>query len=380
MEVAFFEPWYGGSHRAFLDAWCGRSRHSITVYGLAARHWKWRQEASAWELSRRVVDMSPPDLIACSDFVDLPRLMGFLPASWASVPTFVYFHENQLTYRRTSEETNPGGLPEDFTHGFSNILTAVRAETLVFNSEFHRADFQRAADELLQRLPRPNPRSVFAERMARALVIPPLPELAKVPLGPGPPAGAPLRVVFPHRLEFDKDPCGFLRAVKEASSRCEIEVVLLGGELQQAAASIVDAAAAIAPLIVSSGRFERRDDYLAQLGSADIVASTAQHEFFGVAFAEAMAAGCTPLAPDRLNYPSLVAGTPKPAAALYGSPDDFVKQLLAHAQPARLEELRAQEHRKAIADSIGPFDAAKGALALDDAITQSCPSPREPHP
>ena len=40
LHVAFLEPWYGGSHRAFLDAWARRSRHRVTVHGLAPRHWK----------------------------------------------------------------------------------------------------------------------------------------------------------------------------------------------------------------------------------------------------------------------------------------------------------------------------------------------------
>lgn len=362
MEVAFFEPWYGGSHRAFLDAWCRHSRHTITVHGLAARNWKWRQEASAWELARGVADETPPDVIACSDFVDLPRLMGCLPSTWAATPTLIYFHENQLTYRQ-------GGMDEDFTHGFSNILSAVRADTVVFNSEFHRADFGRAAQELLQRLPRPNPRADLAERMDRALVVAPLPELAKVPLGPGAPTGAPLRIVFPHRLEADKDPCAFFAAVREASATTKLEVVLLGGDLNHASAPIREAAETVAPLIVHEGYCAQRDEYLQHLGEADVVVSTAHHEFFGVAFAEAMAAGCTPLAPHRLNYPALVVGTPDPSAALYGDQGSLVMRLVDHGKPARLPLLRSPEHRAVMARSVQGLGAQQGATALDAAIS-----------
>ena len=75
LDVVFFEPWYGGSHRTFADAWARRSRHRVDLATLAPRHWKWRQEASAWELAAKVASRDVPDLIACSDYVDLPRLI-----------------------------------------------------------------------------------------------------------------------------------------------------------------------------------------------------------------------------------------------------------------------------------------------------------------
>lgn len=370
MRVAFFEPWYGGSHRAFLDAWCRHSRHEIEVHGLKPRHWKWRQEASAWELARSIKAAPAPDLIACSDFVDLPRLMGYLPPAWAATPTLLYFHENQLTYRVGPDDDSRGSsgetaLPEDFTHGFSNILSAVRATTAVFNSEFHRTAFGSAATELLRRLPRPNPQSELTQRLDDAHVVPPLPQLGEVPLGSGAAQGAPLRLAFPHRLEADKDPCAFFHAVHEASAQAEIEVVLLGGDLERAASPIRQAARAIAPRIVHEGHCPDRADYLGFLGGADVVVSTAKHEFFGVAFTEAMAAGCTPLAPRRLNYPDLVARVPEPQGALYGPEESLAARLIALGNPSRLAEIRSMDRRAAIRQSVSGFGAEEGARALD---------------
>ena len=54
------------------------------------------------------------------------------------------------------------------------------------------------------------------------------------------------------------------------------------------------------------------------LAAADIVLSTALHEFQGLAVLEAIAAGCLPAVPDRLVYPELI-----PAGNCYPSyPDD----------------------------------------------------------
>jgi glycosyltransferase involved in cell wall biosynthesis len=46
--------------------------------------------------------------------------------------------------------------------------------------------------------------------------------------------------------------------------------------------------------------------YRQLLSSCNVVVSTAVQEFFGVSVVEAIAAGCRPVLPDRLSYPSLI--------------------------------------------------------------------------
>ena len=57
-----------------------------------------------------------------------------------------------------------------------------------------------------------------------------------------------------------------------------------------------------------AGRLPRAD-YVKTLRRADWVLSTARHEFYGIAVAEALLAGCLPWLPDRLSYPELVPAT-----------------------------------------------------------------------
>lgn len=365
LSIAFFEPWFGGSHRAFLEAWGARTRHRLAIHALAPRHWKWRQESSAWELAREVDAAAPPDVIACSGYVDLPRLHGFLPRSWADRPSLMYFHETQLTY--------PGGESErDLTHGFSNILSAVRADRVVFNSRFHLDEFRGAADQVLRRLPRPTPRAALSNALDAAEVVPPMPELAGVPVGPG--GEGPLRIAFPHRLEPDKDPVTFADALVRAASRgASFEVELLGGHTQKASSKITEALARLAPWLRNSEHIEDRARYLEVLGRCDLVASTARHEFFGVAFAEAMAAGCSPLAPGRLNYPALLADHDGGAAGTgtYLDLPDLTDRLVALASAPRL--LRGAPARGAARDAVMPFDAAPSSRELDRVVEGLAP-------
>jgi glycosyltransferase involved in cell wall biosynthesis len=75
------------------------------------------------------------------------------------------------------------------------------------------------------------------------------------------------------------------------------------------------------------------DEYHRWLSAADIVVSTAEHEFQGLAVMEAVISGCLPLAPDRLVYPELY-----PQQFLYeSSPADPAGE--AQAAVARLLEL-----------------------------------------
>ena len=47
VRILALEPYYGGSHKAFLDGWSAASRHEFTLLTLPAYKWKWRMRHSA---------------------------------------------------------------------------------------------------------------------------------------------------------------------------------------------------------------------------------------------------------------------------------------------------------------------------------------------
>lgn len=370
MRVLALEPWLGGSHERFLDRWRARSSHDVTVAGLPARHWRWRMGAGAWGLAEAVRGQARPDLLFASDYVDVPRLLGHLPADWRGLPVVLYFHENQLTYPAAPPaESSPTPFAGDVSPALTNILSAVAATRVVFNSGFHRADLLQAGDALLGRLPKPRPRAAFRAALEAADVIGPGIELAELPLGSGPPPGSPLRVAFPHRWEHDKDPATFLTCVQRARrAGASLELVLLGERYDRMPAGVEALLGELAPAIRHSGFAEDRADYARLLGGCDVVASTADHEFYGLALLEGLATGALPLAPRRLSYPEVLAAELH-GAGLYGGPDELVQRLVQLAGDP--EALRAPAARERLRACAAPHDAARSARALD-ALCLAC--------
>ena len=94
MKILALEPYYGGSHKAFLDGWIKRSRHSWKLLTLPPSKWKWRMRHSAVTLSENTAKLKEKcDLIFCSDMLNLPEFLG-LSSSLKGIPSVVYFHEN----------------------------------------------------------------------------------------------------------------------------------------------------------------------------------------------------------------------------------------------------------------------------------------------
>jgi glycosyltransferase involved in cell wall biosynthesis len=122
-----------------------------------------------------------------------------------------------------------------------------------------------------------------------------------------------------------------------------------------------DARARLGDRVVHVGHLPEAD-YRELLTQADVVVSTAHHEFFGVAIVEAMAAGAVPLLPDRLSYPELVPERYH-ESVLYsdGALADRLRRVLADLDGARaaVDGLRSEMLR---------FDWATLAPVYDDRL------------
>lgn len=338
MRILALEPYYRGSHQAFLEGWRDASRHHWTLLTLPGRHWKWRMRHAAPTLAQTVADRLGAgehwDLVWASDMLDLAAWRGLAPNPAAQLPAVGYFHESQWTY------PEPDRRERDHHLAFTNLTTAAAADAVWFNSDYHRRTFLHEAEAFLRRMPDHPPLPLLAQVTDRAEVRPP-----GIPPPPSPsPREGPTRLLWAARWEHDKRPDLFFEAVfRLAETHPEFRLDIIGETFPDVPPIFAEAHRRLHGRIDAFGHQTHREEYERILQRADIWVSTADHEFFGLAAVEAAAAGVFPLVPRRLAYPEVLDDTAHPECFYDGTVDDLVTRLgaLLDAPPSRCPEAAA---------------------------------------
>ena len=299
LKILTLEPYYGGSHKAFLDGWMQYSRHEWTLLSLPPWKWKWRMRHSAITLasqtSEKISEGGDWDIIFCSDMLNLAEYLGLVPQSIQKLPSVVYFHENQLTY--------PVAHPQefDFHYVLTNLITALAATEVWFNSSYHQNIFLGELRGFLKRMPDFQPLEAVEDVWNKSLVRHPgidqFPKRGKRTPGP-------MRIVWAARWEHDKNPELFFKSLQILKAqKVEFRISVMGEQFRQSPDVFDSARKEFAANIDRWGYQKERNDYKDALSEADVFVSTADHEFFGFSVLEAAAAGAFPLVPEKLAYP-----------------------------------------------------------------------------
>lgn len=307
VNVLALEPWYGGSHRNFLDSWAEHSRHRFRLVTMPDRFWRWRMEGGAVTLARKareaLDDGFEPDVIFATDMVNLPGFLSLVRPRLADVPVVFSFHENQLTYPL------PEGRERERSYSITNYLSALAADQVIFNSHFHFEEFMEELPTLLRAFPDfTNLPTVQALREKSRVVHLGLDlhshdeHTADGLAQSGPPV-----VLWNQRWEYDKNPEAFFRVMNRLDDAgARFQLILAGEHFEEQPEEFERAFERYAGRILHYGYAEDFEQYSRLLHQADVVVSTALHEFFGIAVMEATYCGCHPLLPNRLSYPELI--------------------------------------------------------------------------
>ncbi len=370
VKVLALEPYHGGSHKAFLDGWSSRSAHQWTILGLPPYKWKWRMRHAAVTFARQVEELVAAgrrwDVLFCSDMLNLAEFVGLLPAEVRSAlgsRRIVYFHENQLTYPVRQENER------DYQFAFTNLTSALAADEVWFNSAFHRDALLEAATDLLRRMPDHQPLEIIEAIRRRSQVH--WPGIAERP-----PRGArrpgPLRILWAARWEHDKNPEAFFEALGQLETRGrDFRVSVIGEQFRDTPPVFDQARLRFADRIDRWGHQPSRAEYDAALAEADVIVSTANHEFFGISVVEAIAAGAFPLLPRRLSYPELLADDPRPDDFLYeGTAGQLAGRLDALCQRLADGDLWLGQPGRGVL-AVARFGWGRAALRMDDALDMS---------
>ncbi len=363
LRVLALEPYYGGSHQAFLDGYRGHSRHRLDLLTMPARKWKWRMRGAALAMGELLSERRGTfDALLVSDYLDLAALLGTRAELLGGVPCVAYFHENQLTYPLPSEDER------DYQFGFTNITTCLAADRVLFNSRYHMESFLAAAGHLLARMPDYAPDWAAERIRQRSEVVPVGVDLASIDAqrGSAKAPDGPLCILWNHRWEYDKGAETFFDLMMELQDEGrEFRLVVTGQTFRTAPAIFEEARRRLAPRIRSFGYVQSRAEYCRLLLESDVVVSTAVQEFFGISVVEAVYAGCAPLLPDDLSYPELLPAG-RHDACLYGDRDGLKARLVRWIErpgEARSVDLSAEMRR---------FGWDRVAPLLDAAVERAC--------
>ena len=339
MKLLFFEPFFGGSHQDFAMGFKTHSCHEVTLVTLPDRFWKWRMRGAALYLIHHIKDFSVFDAIIVTDMMDLTDFLSL--AGDTLPPVVMYFHENQLSYPLTSHQK------QDVYLGFTNIISAMAADKILFNSEFHLKAFIDAAGRLIKQMPDKKPEWMTDWISNKSQVLYPGCRFEKGRIDLQERDMKKPLIIWNHRWEPDKNPEFFFDVLTVIQKKnIPFSLALLGENPDVIPDVFMRAKDQFKDQLVTCGYAESRDAYLSWLKKGAIVFSCAVQENFGISVVEAVRYGCVPLLPNRLSYPEIIPEDCH-SEVLYRTERDLIEKLenmLVNYQDYLLLQQKLSDH------------------------------------
>ncbi|XP_014028982.1 tRNA-queuosine alpha-mannosyltransferase isoform X1 [Salmo salar] len=384
MSVLLVEAFYGGSHKQLIDL-LRENVEDCVSYTLPAKKWHWRARTAALYFMQAIPASPSYRVLFASSVLNLSELVALRP-DLATLKKVLYFHENQLVYpvRKSQDRDFQYGYNQVLSCLVADVVafnSSFNMESFLSSISSFMKMIPDHRPKDLDKLIRPKCRvlhfpiqfphvtsrpevllspveeekegllSLSSPPAPKALCLSPEPEAAirdqregtgqaEAPSHPreerGPGGGKeegdgggeeshvrPLHIVWPHRWEHDKDPELFFKMLLKLKERgLGFQLSVLGETFTDVPDIFAEARVDLNDHVLHWGFMPSKEDYLRVLCQADVVVSTAKHEFFGVAMLEAVHCGCYPLCPNALVYPEIF-----PEEYLYSTPEQLYKKL-----------------------------------------------------
>lgn len=274
-------------------------QYQWSVLTLPPRYFRWRIRGNPISWLNAPELKQDWDLLIVTSMVDLACIRGVYP-KLATIPAILYMHENQFAYPQSASQHN------SLDPAMVNLYAALSADKILFNSQFNQSSFMHGVADFLNKMPDQVPKNLIQHLLKKSAV---LPVAVNDNLFRSPRQVNLQRphILWNHRWEYDKGPQGlllFLRQLQASGNAFSLSVV--GEQFRHQPQAFRQIQVEFKLQLIHFGYLHDRHQYRQLLGQADIVLSTAIHDFQGLAMLEAMASGCIPLAPRRLAYPEYI--------------------------------------------------------------------------
>ena len=358
LRILAIEPYYGGSHQAFLDGWMAKSVHTWDTITLPPHSWKWRMRHAAIHAASQIQQLQADgknwDIIFCSDMLNLAELKGLQSRLFSKATSVLYFHENQLTY--------PTQTPREWDHHFvfTNFTSALAADHVWWNSQFNQNEFLKNLPGFLKQMPDHQPLLEVDSIIPKSEIhYPPI----DVPLNSLASKNTIPILSWAARWEFDKNPETFFKAIRILKEQGTIfRLSVIGESFRNSPEIFKKAESEFSDIIERWGYQPTRRAYLDTLTESDIFVSTAIHEFFGITAVESVMCGCFPLLPERLAYPEVFELTQYPERSCHFF--DGTAQQLAE----KLADLIKRHYD----GNLWPYDARVTRISMNQYQVSPC--------
>ena len=309
IKILLIDPFLGGSHKRWALEYQQFSNHTVEILGLSAHHWKWRMHGGAVSLARKFNKLYDeqkfvPDIILATDMLDLTTFLSLTREKTANIPVALYFHENQLTYPWSPTDPDVS-LDRDNHYAFINYASALSADAVFFNSQYHYDSFFQELPRFLNRFPDNKETATIEQLKSKSSVLHLGIDLQKLQNLKPKEITVYNRAVllWNHRWEYDKNPEDFFKVLKSLWEKgIEFKLLILGESYEKKPAVFEEMKEYFGENVLHYGFAEKQEDYINYLHHADILPVTADQDFFGISVVEALACNVIPLLPKRLAY------------------------------------------------------------------------------